>query len=712
MKISAILDKIDERQLFVPAFQREYVWKRDDARQLVDSLIKEYPTGTMLTWETTAPPELKGTHTYDPRQGAVRLLLDGQQRITTLYMLTRGEIPPYYTAAEITNDTRGLYVQLETLELAYYSRIRMEHDPRWVNITDVFRGMTRPRHVVRALEAFENGELSGDREDQIHDNIARILSILERDFPEQTISVRATIREAIDIFYKVNAGGVALTDAELALAQISGYWPQARDRIKAKLALLQAHGFVFKLDFIVYVLLGILHHNGSDMRKLHGAENDEPLRAAWQKLENRILDYVVNMLRTHAYVDHTAEINSIYALVPIIVFCYEKDAKLSEVEIKKLVKWFYYSQIRTRYVSQLPQKLDHDLRILKDSASPFDRLLDVIRDERGGSIAITPEEFEGRAVQHPLFGLMKWYLKSRNAICLTTGVSIRQPMGERYQVEQDHIFPWSRLKAAGYGRENRIKYALAQEFTNRAILTQVANRTKAATTAADYLREVASRFPRALQLQSIPEDPELWEIENYERFLKERRRRLASEINAFLESITETATVDDAMSLEELIAKGESEELEFKSSLRWDVREGTVNKKLEDVVLKTVAAFANGQGGTLLIGVSDDGTVIGLENDYKALGGANKDKYQLHLTNLFRNALGDSFAATKVKVSFPEVGDGEICQIDVMRASRPTYLKVADKSGQPREYFYVRSGNSSQDLPPSEIQAYCADRFK
>lgn len=49
MKISQALDKIDEKQLFVPAFQREYVWKRDDAKQLVDSLIKEYPTGTMLT---------------------------------------------------------------------------------------------------------------------------------------------------------------------------------------------------------------------------------------------------------------------------------------------------------------------------------------------------------------------------------------------------------------------------------------------------------------------------------------------------------------------------------------------------------------------------------------------------------------------------------------------------------------------------------------
>ena len=104
MKISTILDKVDEKQLFVPAFQREYVWKRDDAKLLIDSLIKEYPTGTMLTWQTDQPPELKGPHKYNAKQGAVRLLLDGQQRVTTLYMLIRGELPPYYTAAEIMAD--------------------------------------------------------------------------------------------------------------------------------------------------------------------------------------------------------------------------------------------------------------------------------------------------------------------------------------------------------------------------------------------------------------------------------------------------------------------------------------------------------------------------------------------------------------------------------------------------------------------------------
>ena len=181
MKISTILDKIDENQLFVPAFQREYVWKRDDAKQLLDSLIKQYPTGTMLTWETSDPPELKGPHKYDEKQGAVRILLDGQQRITTLYMLIRGKIPPYYTLPEITNDTRGLYVHVETLELEYYSQRKMEKDTLWRNITDIFQKSVRARDIYRELE--QQGEtVDRKRENLIDDNLQAIQNILDRDF--------------------------------------------------------------------------------------------------------------------------------------------------------------------------------------------------------------------------------------------------------------------------------------------------------------------------------------------------------------------------------------------------------------------------------------------------------------------------------------------------------------------------------------------------
>ena len=152
MRINQILDKIDEKHLFVPAFQREYVWRREDAKDLISSLMKGYPTGTMLTWETNTPPELKGGWKYNSQQGAVKIILDGQQRITTLYLLIRGTIPYYYKESEILRNPIGLYINIQTTELQYYVKTIMSNNPYWLNITDIFQKKIRERDVIRAIE--------------------------------------------------------------------------------------------------------------------------------------------------------------------------------------------------------------------------------------------------------------------------------------------------------------------------------------------------------------------------------------------------------------------------------------------------------------------------------------------------------------------------------------------------------------------------------
>jgi hypothetical protein len=710
MKISTILDKIDDRQLFVPAFQREYVWKRDDAKALIDSLIKEYPTGTMLLWETASPPELKGSHKYDAKQGAVRILLDGQQRITTLYMLIRGNLPPYYSQSEIVNDTRGLYVNLDTLELAYYMKKRMESNPLWQNVTDIFQSKVSA-FTLQAEHNKQGASFNIDELEKFNRNITAIKTINDREFPEQTIPIHANIREAIDIFYKVNSSGVALTEAELALAQISGFWPQARDLFKAKLSQMESEGFGFKLDFLIYVLLGCLHHMGSDMRKLHNEEDCERLKSVWKILDQKVLDYVVNIMRSQALVDHIDEIGSPYALVPIFVYCFDNfERHLTAIEIQKMVKWFYYSQIRTRYVSQLPQKLDQDLRLVKESNQPFDDLLQVISEER--PLEIQPQEFAGRAIQHPLFSMVRWYLKSRNAVCLSTGMALRRNMGKKYQLELDHIFPFSKLKEAGYGKENRVKYSLAQELTNRALLTQEANRSKSAMDPEVYLSQVMSTFPSALELQCIPTDTSLWKIQNYEAFLEARRAMLATHLNKFLAGITVTGQGATPATIEDLISEGESDELEFKSTLRWDLREKVVNKKLEEVIVKTIAALANTQGGTLLIGVEDDGQICGLSHDYETLEEPDRDHFELHFRNVLGQQFGTGFTSQRVRTKFQEVGGQDIFQVDVTPAREPVIVQTKDKNGQPLEKFYVRNGNASHEIGMSEISAYMKERFQ
>lgn len=720
MKISQALDKVDEKQIFIPAFQREYVWKREDAKQLIDSLIREYPTGTMLTWETSSPPELKGPFKYSPTQGSVKLLLDGQQRITTLYMLIRGSIPPYYTQEDITRPIMGLHVNLESLELSYYMKKRMEGNPLWQDITSIFQRKIRTKDIVRKLKA-DNREVSRELDDLIDDNMRNIENIVEREFPEQIIPPKATVKEAIDIFYKVNASGVALTDAELALAQISGYWPEARDVIKAKIAELSKHGFVFKIDFIVYALLACMYNLGSDMKKLHSDENlntiyddegiltRESIKKVWDKLDTDTLDYVMNLMRSKAYIDHTSEINSIYALIPIISFCFNQKEAIPEPQLWRIIKWFYFSQIKARYVSQLPQKLDFDLRIIKEKEHPFEELLGVMAEEH--RLTIVPEDFIGRTVSHPLFGLMKWYFKSKKATCFTTGLGLHKNIGGKYQLENDHIFPSAALQKHGYSRDNRIKYQMAQELTNRALLTQVANRKKSDNSAEEYLLNIKEKAPESLKKQCIPMEESLWKIEHFESFLNERRKLLACEFNAFLNNLaSENDDNYGALTTEELILHGESAELEFKQSLRWGATDKVGINKAQFIILKTIAGFTNADGGTLLIGVTDSGELSGLESDYESLKG-DKDEFELHLGSLIDASFSKVFRANNIKIKFPNIHDIEICQIDIKPNKSAIVLNSKDKNGLKIEKFYLRSGNQTTELGMAEASKYIESNF-
>ena len=128
--------------------------------------------------------------------------------------------------------------------------------------------------------------------------------------------------------------------------------------------------------------------------------------------------------------------------------------------------------------------------------------------------------------------------------------------------------------------------------------------------------------------------------------------------------------------LAQIITGGEHELVEFKETLRWDVVLGEQNKKLEDVAVKTLAGFANRSGGTLLIGVADDGAVPGLARDFACLGG-NRDKLELHLTNLLGKHFGPAFRAARIKVSFPQYEDVEVCRVDIEPSPMPVFVSTA-----------------------------------
>ncbi|MGC1248782.1 MAG: ATP-binding protein, partial [Spirulinaceae cyanobacterium] len=162
-----------------------------------------------------------------------------------------------------------------------------------------------------------------------------------------------------------------------------------------------------------------------------------------------------------------------------------------------------------------------------------------------------------------------------------------------------------------------------------------------------------------------------------------------------------------------LITQGESATLEFKSTARWDLREKKKSKVMEQIIVKTVTAFLNSQGGTLLIGVEDDGNVIGLEADYQTLKKGNKqDAYELFLTDLLLEKEIGKDSAPYIRISFGEVEKKDVCQITVKPSPRPVYIQVKNKNGEQEESLFIRINNSTRKLDkPSEIRNYCQDRW-
>ena len=155
-----------------------------------------------------------------------------------------------------------------------------------------------------------------------------------------------------------------------------------------------------------------------------------------------------------------------------------------------------------------------------------------------------------------------------------------------------------------------------------------------------------------------------------------------------------------------LIKEGEGFSTEFKETLRYDRRRQVVSKEVERMVMKTIVAFLNTKGGTLLIGVSDDGKVVGLEDDYQTLPKKNRDGFENHLNMLVKTMIGLPFAKY-VGVRFEKVDSIEVCLVSVGESHRPAYLH----DGNQKEDFFVRVGNSTQLFSMSETEEYIKTRW-
>ncbi len=155
----------------------------------------------------------------------------------------------------------------------------------------------------------------------------------------------------------------------------------------------------------------------------------------------------------------------------------------------------------------------------------------------------------------------------------------------------------------------------------------------------------------------------------------------------------------------DMILEGENQYLEFKSSFVWDYRQQRANKDLRLPTMKNVAAFMNSAGGVLLIGVDDEGEILGLENDFKTQRKPNVDGFENNFNMAFNRMIGAEFRRY-VDVVFETIEGKTICALYVKPSSEPVFLTHNNK-----EKFYIKTGNSSIDLSISQATSYIASHF-
>ena len=297
MKISNVLDYIDNGDMALPEFQRGYVWNRDQVRGLFDSLYRRHPVGGLLVWVTEAK-------TADRRgdgpvaAGSVKLLLDGQQRMTSLYGVVRGKAPRFFDGNPET--FTGLRFHLEDEAFAFYQPIKMRDDPLWIDVTDLMKGGTAGLggFVARMTAIPELAERVGE----FVGRLSTLLSITEIDLHvEEVTGAEKSLDVVVDIFNRVNSGGTKLSKGDLALAKICAEWPEARNAMKAKLKEWADADYHFNLDWLLRSLNTVLT---GEARFSHLHDKGAPDIQDGLARASKQIDASLNMIAGRLGLDH------------------------------------------------------------------------------------------------------------------------------------------------------------------------------------------------------------------------------------------------------------------------------------------------------------------------------------------------------------------------------------------------------------------------
>lgn len=729
ISVRELVDMIDRGELRLPELQRRYVWPATRVRDLLDSLYRGYPSGAILVWETTeeTPSRDLAIEQRTSAFGSHKLLLDGQQRLTSLSAVLRGkplrfknrvrpveiafnldhpegppsevtevddDEPSIDSGIEEDNDLNGegLSVQqrLQGRTFVVASRALLA-DPRWVKVSDIFNPKVREWDLLKRLvdspdhPTYERYSQRIQQVKKIGD-YQYVMHLLDRELPYE---------EVAEIFVRVNSLGMKLRGSDLAMAQITARWPGALDKFDEFAEECEKVWFTFDPGLLVRTL--VVFATGQSRFRTVSSISLPAMEDSWARAKDG-LRFAINFLRANAGIEDESLLSSPLLMIPIALLAERNRFQFSKDEERGLLHWLFVANATGHYSGSSEATLDVDLSTIIRRDGGAQELLDLVQ-RQFGRIRFTAADFAGRGSRNPLFQTTFLAAKHASARDWRSGLVISLThSGKSHYIQTHHIFPKAITKGNDPSNVN--------EIANLAFISGGQNRSISSKPPAVYLPDIVrARGQEALTAQRIPIDPKLWQVENFHAFLEYRRAELAKLVNDFLDGVALEGgrrTSD----LASLVSDGEGPTVEFKETARFNVRTGSPDKALEGVIVKTVAGFFNAYGGMLVIGIDDDGNAIGLDRDLATLSKANLDGYQLFLRNLLNTGIGPDLCA-RIEIEFPVVDAIKVCALRIPGAPRAVWIS----SGNDKK-LYVRSGNSTQPLDSEQAHRYISDHWR
>jgi len=522
MDITTIVNHIDNGHIALPEFQRGYVWNRKQVRGLFESLYKRHPIGSLLVWATDSQSaKHKGETPLAP--GVVKLLLDGQQRITSLYGVIRGRAPAFFDG-NIKTFT-GLRFNLESEEFAFFQS-KMKNDPLWIDVTDAVKGGVDKVGVF--VEKWLLDPALAPKLPEYTSRLARLIGITGIEMhAEEVTGVDKTLDVVVDIFNRVNSGGTKLSKGDLALAKICADWPEAREAMKKKAKEWTDAGYSFSLDWLLRSVNTVLTGEAK-FQFLHDKSAEE-IKQGLARAGHQI-DFCLNLINTRLGLDHDRVFFSPYAVPVMVRYLEKRKESMPARELDKLLFWYVQTGIRGRFSAAVESTIDRNLEMISDGDDSLDRLLGELRLSYG-SLRVLPDHFRGWNRGDRFYPVLYWLTRMGSARDWCSGMVLQaQLLGNASKLEMHHIFPKARLNKHGCKRPE------INALANFCFLTSECNRKIGDKLPEKYFPEIEEMHPGALASQWIPDDQKLWKLENYLKFLEARRALLAEAANRqFLE---------------------------------------------------------------------------------------------------------------------------------------------------------------------------------